>query len=125
MQIDGTVSVRKIWGGRAELEEIEADGPKGHWEGRTLFLYTPKSHQWNQPFINSSMGVLNAPLIGSFTDRRGELLSQDTFEDRSILVKGTWSQIQPNSHRYEESYSPDGGKTWKPAFIGVLTRVKS
>jgi len=26
----GTVTVRPVWGGRAELEEIEADGPNGH-----------------------------------------------------------------------------------------------
>lgn len=124
MQINGTVSVRKIWGGRAELEEIEAEGPKGHWEGLTLFLYNPKAHQWNQSFINSSEGVLNSPLIGSFKDGRGELLNQDTFKDRSILVKGVWSQIAADSHRYEESYSEDGGKSWKPAFIGNLTRIK-
>jgi hypothetical protein len=45
--LDGTVTVRKVWGGRAQLEEIEADGPKGHWEALTLFLYNPQSHQWS------------------------------------------------------------------------------
>jgi hypothetical protein len=43
--LDGTVIVRKIWGGEAQLEEIEAEGPNGHWEGMTLFLYNPQSHQ--------------------------------------------------------------------------------
>jgi hypothetical protein len=42
IELDGTVSVRKIWGGRARLEEIGANGPKGHWEALTLFLYNPK-----------------------------------------------------------------------------------
>jgi hypothetical protein len=123
MQINGTVTVRKIWGGRAQLEEIEADGPKGHWEGLTLFLYNPKAHQWSQSFISSSEGVLNSPNIGSFKNNVGELYSADTFKDRSILVKGTWSHIEPKSHRYEESYSEDGGKSWKPAFIANLTRI--
>jgi hypothetical protein len=123
MQINGTVAVRKIWGGRAQLEEIEADGPKSHWEGLTLFLYNPKAHQWQQSFINSSIGVLNSPLIGSFKGNVGELFSGDTFKDRSILVRGTWSHIEPNTHRYEESYSDDGGNSWKPAFIANLTRL--
>src|SRR5690348_5989549 len=39
--LNGTVTVRKVWDGKAELEEIEADGPNGHWEGMTLFLYQP------------------------------------------------------------------------------------
>ena len=30
VELNGTVTVRKVWGGRAELEEIEADGPNGH-----------------------------------------------------------------------------------------------
>jgi hypothetical protein len=40
--LDGTVTVRKVFDGRAQLEEIEADGPNGHWEGLTLFLYNLK-----------------------------------------------------------------------------------
>src|SRR5215469_15271213 len=29
IELNGTVTVRKVWGGRAQLEEIEADSPKG------------------------------------------------------------------------------------------------
>jgi hypothetical protein len=47
VEFDGTVVVRKVWDGRAQLEEIEADGSAGHFEGLTLFLYNPESHQWN------------------------------------------------------------------------------
>lgn len=43
VELNGTVTVRKVWDGKAELEEIEADGPKGHWEGLTLFLYNPRA----------------------------------------------------------------------------------
>lgn len=122
MELNGTVSVRKVWDGRACLEEIEADGPKGHWEGMTLFLYDPASHQWNQWFVDSKGGVMSNPLIGAFKDGRGELYSQDTFHDKSILVRGVWSAITTDSHRYEESYSNDGGNTWAAAFIADLTR---
>ena len=124
MELNGTVTVRKVWDGRAQLEEIEADGPNGHWEGMTLFLYNPEARQWNQTFANSKSGVLNPPLIGGFKDGRGELFASDTFKDRSILVRGVWSDIKPDSHHFEESYSNDGGKTWAPAFIAELTRIK-
>lgn len=122
LELNGTVTVRKVWGGRAELEEIEADGPKGHWEGMTLFLYNPTAHQWSQTFASSKDGMMGAPLIGEFTNGRGDLYSTDTFKGRAILVRGTWSDIKPNSHRYIESYSADGGATWAPAFIADLTR---
>jgi hypothetical protein len=124
-EMDGTKTVRKVWGGRATLEEIEADGPKGHWEALTLFLFNPKSRQWSQTFINSKTGVIAAALIGSFKDGKGELYQQDMFKDRSILVRGVWSDITPKSHNYTESYSDDGGKTWRPAFIAHLTRTQT
>ena len=124
MELDGTVAVRRVWGGRAQLEEIEADGPNGHWEGLTLFLYNPQSHQWSQSFIDSKMGELTTPLIGAFKDGRGELFSGDTFNGKSILVRGVWSITTPDAHSYEESYSEDGGKTWAPAFIANLTRER-
>jgi len=63
-------------------------------------------------------------LIGAFKDGRGELFSQDTIKDRAILVRAVWSDITPDSHHFEESYSDDGGKTWAPAFIANLTRDK-
>ena len=125
VELNGTVTVRKVWDGRAQLEEIEADGPNGHWEGMTLFLYNPQAHQWSQNFISSDGGVLNTPTIGSFKDGRGELFSQDTYEGKSVLVRGVWSGITPNSHSYEEFYSKDGGATWAPVFIANLTREKT
>jgi len=112
IELNGTVTVRKVWDGRAQLEEIEADGPNGHWEGMTLFLYNPQAHQWSQSFVNSKNGILTTPLIGAFKDGRGELFASDTFNDRSILVRTVWSDIKPDSHHFEESYSDDGGKTW-------------
>ncbi|HKD54077.1 MAG TPA: hypothetical protein VKB72_07630 [Steroidobacteraceae bacterium] len=124
IELNGTVTVRKVWDGRAELEEIETDGPKGHWEGLTLFLYNPAAHQWSMNFVNSKVGQLNTPLVGSFTNGRGELFGQDTLDGRAILVRGVWSNIEPDSHQYEESYSADGGKTWARAFVANLTREK-
>jgi hypothetical protein len=124
MELNGTVTVRTVWEGRAQLEEIEADGPNGHWEGLTLFLYSPDAHQWSQTFANSKSGVLTPPLIGAFKDGRGELYAKDTLNDRAILVRAVWSDITPDSHHFEESYSDDGGKTWAAAFIATLTRDK-
>ncbi|HEV7165596.1 MAG TPA: hypothetical protein VGO35_09430 [Gammaproteobacteria bacterium] len=122
--MDGTVTVRKAWDGRANLEEIEADGPSGHFEGMTLFLYDPETHQWSQNFANSDSGTMDHPSIGEFKDGRGEFYDQETYNGRAILVRGVWSDITPDSHRYEQSFSDDGGKTWEPNFTATLTRLK-
>jgi hypothetical protein len=124
VELNGTVTVRKVWGGKAELEEIEADGPKGHWEGLTLFLYNPSAHQWSQSFANSKVGTLSSN-IGEFKDGRVVLVGEDnSVTDKTILVRAMWSDIKPDSHRYEEWYSNDGGMTWVRSFTANLTRVK-
>ncbi len=122
MNLKGTVTIRKVWGGKAQIEEIEADGPKVHWEGMSLFLYDPAAHQWSQTFIGSKAGVLTPGMIGSFRDGKGELFQRDTLDGRSILVRATWSDITPTSHTYEEDFSADGGKTWKMSFRALKTK---
>lgn len=122
VEMTGTVTVRKVWNGRAQLEEIEADGPDGHWQGATLFLYNPQAHQWSQTYFDSKAPVPSTT-VGSFGNARGELYAQDTYAGRSILVRGTWSDIAANSHRYEEAYSQDGGKTWETVFSARLERL--
>jgi hypothetical protein len=123
-EMQGTVVVRKVWDGRAELEEIEADGADGHFEGLTLFLYNPEAHQWSQIFSSSKDGTVAQPAIGEFKNGRGEFYDQEPYNGRTILVRVVWSDITADSHRFEQSFSDDGGKTWEPNFIATLTRAK-
>ena len=123
-ELNGTVVIRKVWDGRAQIEEIEADGSSGHFEGLTLFLYNPQSHQWSLNFANSSDGTISTPAVGEFKDGRGEFYDQEPYNGRTILVRVVWSDITPDSHHFEQSFSDDGGKTWEPNFTATLTRAK-
>lgn len=123
-EMNGHVLVRKVWDGRAELEEIEADGETGHFEGLTLFLYNPQAHQWSQYFSNSKGGTIDTPAVGEFNNGRGEFYGPDTYNGRAILVRIVWSDITADSHHFEQSFSDDGGKTWEPNFVATLTREK-
>jgi hypothetical protein len=122
IELNGTVTVRKIWDGRANLEEIESSNATTHFQGLTLFLYNPASHQWSQTFANIDDGTLGQPLIGEFKNGRGEFFNRELFHGRAILVRFVWSDITPDSHHVEQSFSDDGGKTWEPNFVATLTR---
>jgi hypothetical protein len=123
IKMEGTVTVRKVWGGNGQVEEIEADGPDGHWTGLTLFLYNPVSRQWSQTFASKSDGILQPPIIGEFNKGRGELYGMDSMNGRSILVRGEWTIFSAIAHKFEQAFSTDGGKTWETNFIGTLERV--
>jgi hypothetical protein len=74
------VNVRKIWDGRANLEEIESNNATTHFQSLTLFLYNPASHQWIQTLANIDDGTLGQPLIGEFKNGRGEFFNRELFK---------------------------------------------
>jgi hypothetical protein len=119
---DGTTVVRKVWNGRANLVELEVDGPKGHLEGLSLRLYDPASRQWSLNFANSTSGRLSQPTIGGFGNGRGEFYDQETLDGRAILVRFVISEITPDSCRFEQAFSDDGGRSWETNWIATDTR---
>ena len=125
VEFNGTVVARKIWDGRANLDEFQADNSSGHIEGLTLRLYSPESHQWSLYWASSKAGTLaGPPQVGEFKDGRGEFYCQDTYNGRMILIRYAWSDITPNSAHFEQAFSDDGGKTWEVNWITDQTRVK-
>jgi len=123
VEFDGTSVTRKVWDGRAQLEEFETDGPAGHVEGLTLRLYDPQSHQWSLHWANSKDGNLGVPTVGEFKDAVGEFYDQEQFNGRMIFVRYVWSQITPTTAHFEQAFSTDGGKTWEVNWITDQTRV--
>jgi hypothetical protein len=124
VEYDGTSVVHRLWNGRANLVELEIDGPAGHIEGLSLRLYDPQAHQWSIHFANSKGGTLGLPTIGEFKNGRGEFYDQEMFDGRAILVRNIWSDITTSSCRFEQAFSDDGGKTWEVNWIATDTRVK-
>jgi hypothetical protein len=124
IEFDGTSAIRKVWNGRANLVELEVDGPSGHIEGLSLRLYNPQAHQWSLNFASASDGTLSVPTVGEFKNGRGEFFDQETLGGRTIFVRNVFSDITPDSYRFEQSFSADGGKTWEVNWIVIDTRVK-
>ncbi len=123
VEFDGTSVTRKVWDGKAWLEEFQTTGPTGKVEGLTLRLYHPDSHQWYLYWSNAKDGVLGIPTIGEFKDGVGEFYDQEPINGRAILVRYVWSKITPNSAHFEQAFSDDGGKTWEVNWITDQTRV--
>lgn len=123
LEYDGTSVVRKVWNGRANLLELEVDGPAGHIEGLSLRLYNPESRQWSLNFVNSRVGTLSQPTIGEFRNGRGEFFDQEFLDGRAILVRFVISDITAESCRFEQAFSGDGGKNWEVNWIATDTRI--
>jgi hypothetical protein len=123
VEYTGTSVVRKVWNGRANLLELDVQGPVGRIEALSLRLYEPETRQWSLNFSNSRTGTLSPPSVGRFTNGRGEFFSDETLDGKSIRVRFIISAITPSSAHFEQAFSADGGKTWEVNWIADDTRI--
>lgn len=121
---DGTAIVRKIWKGKANLVDLQADGPAGRVEGLSLRLYDPQAHQWALYYANSKGDTVSVPSVGRFRHGRGVFFDKETYQGRPILVRQIWSDISAKSCHFEQAFSADGGKTWETNLITTDTRLQ-
>ena len=126
VEFDGTVVAKPVWGGRANMDEFEADTASGHIEGMTVRTYNPKSHEWSIYWANQKNGVLSLPAtVGKFNDHGvGEFYDQEEFNGRMIFVRFIWTVESSDHTRWEQAFSTDGGKTWETNWVITAVKVK-
>ncbi|MGC2768026.1 MAG: hypothetical protein WB607_21150 [Candidatus Acidiferrum sp.] len=126
VEFDGTVVARPVWGGRANMDEFEADAPSGHIEGMTVRTYNAKAHEWSIYWANQRTGVVSLPAtVGKFNDHGiGEFYDQEEFNGRTIFVRFIWTVQSAEQTRWEQAFSIDGGKTWETNWIITASKVK-
>lgn len=125
IEFDGISNHKKILDSNANFEEFDVTSTdkKQHLKAQTLRLYNPASRQWSIYLVDVDNGTLELPpVVGGFTGTRGEFFNQQQFKGRAILVRYIWLNISPQSARMEQSFSPDGGKTWEVNWICELSR---
>jgi hypothetical protein len=123
-EYDGTSVISRIWGGKANLVELEVDGPQGHLELASLRLYDPDTRQWSLNVASSRGGGLGVPTVGGFKDGKAEFYDDETFGGKPVRVRFVISDVKPDSAHFEQAFSADGGKTWETNWIADDVRVK-
>lgn len=109
-----------VFDGAANFEEITF--PTKGFSGLTLRLFDPATTRWSLYWVSSLRGVPEPPVVGTFTDGRGEFFGDDTHDGRPIRVRFIWSEITDTSARWEQAFSVDGEKTWETNWIMEFTR---
>jgi hypothetical protein len=125
VEYDGISNHHKLLDSNANFEQFEVTSvdKKLHIKGQTLRLYNPETRQWSIYLVDVDSGTLDTPpVVGGFTGKRGEFFHQENFKGRTILVRYVWLDLSPKSARMEQSFSPDGGKTWEVNWICELSR---
>ncbi|RKR87242.1 hypothetical protein BDK92_1516 [Micromonospora pisi] len=116
-----TSTCQPILDGIGNMEEIVF--PDTGSRGMTLRLFDTDRKQWSLYWANSRTGVLYPPVVGTFTDGRGDFYGDDTHDGKPIRAHFIWSEITPTSARWEQEFSLDEGLTWETNWVMEFTRA--
>jgi len=125
VEFQGTCSARLLMGGLSNVDDNRLDLPGDAYHGVTLRAYDPKSGQWAIWWVDSRSphNALDPPVRGKFANGVGTFYANDTLRGKPIRIRFIWSQITPTSARWEQAFSPDGGKTWEVNWTMEFQRV--
>jgi hypothetical protein len=120
---EGMCVARPMLDGFANVEEFTTDFAGG-FVGMAVRVFDPETRLWAIYWADSrTPGLLEAPMIGSFSDGVGIFECEELFEGRPITVRFTWSDITETSARWAQSFSEDGGATGETNWTTLHTRV--
>ena len=123
LDFTGSCAMRKILGGRGNIDENVLDVPGAAYEGFTLRLFAPAEGSWSIWWVDSRDPAVTSPVVGRFRDGVGTFLGDDELDGKPIKVRFVWSDITPTSARWEQAFSPDAGTTWEINWTMTFARV--
>jgi len=122
VEYEGTSNVRPVWGGRANLGELDVSGPSGAIQGLSLRLFDPEPGQWRIHWASSRDGQIGPAMVGGFHDGVGEFYNQELFGGQAVFVRFVFSEISSSFFRLEQAFSADGARTWEPNWLAEFHR---
>jgi hypothetical protein len=125
-RFEATGTCRAILGGMGNVEDFKPEWP-GHegFEGAALRLFDPATARWSIWWMDNRSGQLQPPVVGGFADGVGEFFGDDQHEGVPVLVRFRWSDITPDTARWEQAFSTDNGATWEVNWIMTNTRQQA
>jgi len=122
LEYTGEATVYGILNGIGSVEELRI--PARGFSGMGLRLLDVQNRVWSDFWVNAKSGVLTSPgQTGSFEIGAGIFASDYEDNGRKMKSAGIWDQITPQSCRWRQVVSADGGKTWEHNWIMHWTRV--
>ena len=94
------------------------------YEGLTVRLFNPKTKLWSLYWVDSNLGEMDPPVVGSFEGNIGKFFCKDTFDGKPILVVFIWDKTDKDNPVWSQAFSPDNGRTWEMNLTNTSHRKK-
>jgi hypothetical protein len=104
-----------------------SDPPDGDsFEGFTLRLFDPGSATWRIWWSSTrAPGILDPPVEGRFEGGRGVFDCETEVGGRDVVMRFEWLVGDPDAPRWQQSFSYDGGASWRTNWVMDLERAPS
>ena len=120
----GSCVTQKILGGLGNMDDNVLDLPGDAYRAVTLRAFNPATGLWSIWWLDGrNPGALDPPMVGRFEDGVGTFYADDRFAGRPIRVRFLWTLPEPGRPRWEQAFSPDGGKSWETNWVMDFTRA--
>lgn len=120
-EFPGEATVWSMLGGMASIEELRI--PARNFAGMGVRVFHIEKKLWADHWVSGKNGILNEPMMGSFENGVGTFMADEMENGKPIKARGVWDRITPNSCRWHQATSSDGGKTWEPNWFMDWVRV--
>lgn len=120
-ETSATTIARTFFNGAVSIDEMQfADAG---FYGMSVRLFDVVQDDWKVYWINSRQGVLQPPVVGTWSGGTCDLVGPDTYRGGPvpILASYRWSDLRPGSAHWEQAFSADGGQTWEVSWTMQFT----
>lgn len=120
---DGTCTVRSLLGGAGNIDDNWLNLPGGGYRAITLRAFDVSSRLWSIWWLDGrTPHRLDPPVIGRFDKGVGTFFADDILNGQPIRVRFLWHATDPETPRWEQAFSPDGGVTWETNWTMMFSR---
>ena len=120
----GSCVTQKIMGGLGNMDDNVLDLPGDAYRAVTLRAFNPATGFWSIWWLDGrNPGTLDQPMVGRFEDGVGTFYADDRLAGKPIRVRFLWTLPKPGQPRWEQAFSPDGGKSWETNWVMDFTRA--
>ena len=124
IEFGGTQVFVPILGGFGNADDNFIDKPGNPYRGFTVRAYDPKTKNWAIWWLDGrTPDAISVPTVGRFEHGVGTLYDDEDFNGKPIKCRFIWSEITATSRKWEQAFSPDGGKTWETNWIAWFTKA--
>ncbi|MEP7156542.1 MAG: LysE family translocator [Betaproteobacteria bacterium] len=126
-----TVHMEKLPGGIGNFDTFVAPEWRPNWMGMAIRVFNGETGLWSIFLLNSKtggivgpVGHLDVPVVGKFVNGTGVFEGDDNWDGVAFRCRYTWSDTLTDHPKWQQDFSFDGGKTWKPNWYMVYTRIR-